>query len=377
MDYQSPCWPSAGDERLLRAATSPRERAHAEWLSWTKDAGTDPLPRALARLRPLLWHNLRGLDDPRLRECAAAYRRTRYGNYLKIDALLPVVRGLEAAGVRVLLLKGWALIARVYGDPGLRPMGDVDVLVHPEDAGHAAAWLNEHGFTGRATAAQPLRPHSSPFSSLSGVIDLHEQALEDGWEPGVDEALRGGAERASLLGGPIAVPNPGDLLLLACAQADRWDWDTPYRWIPDAMAVLSSGAPIDWDRLVDQAVRRGLGPRIKDALAYLAQRLEAPVPAAVTARLERERTPMVDRLIRRARATAPDRRNLLEAAALHIGEYRRLVGKGAIRPGPGGLIGAVQRVWELPSPWAVPGHLLRRGVRRILVRSDRLRRPIE
>jgi len=48
-----------------------------------------------------------------------------------------VFRHLRAAGVEPILIKGWS-IARRYPEPGLRPYGDIDLLVRHEDYSNAS-----------------------------------------------------------------------------------------------------------------------------------------------------------------------------------------------------------------------------------------------
>ncbi|MHB8879835.1 MAG: nucleotidyltransferase family protein, partial [Myxococcaceae bacterium] len=47
--------------------------------------------------------------------------------------LLRALDGLQAVGVRPVLLKGFALASRIYPDPFLRPTSDVDLLLAPEE----------------------------------------------------------------------------------------------------------------------------------------------------------------------------------------------------------------------------------------------------
>src|SRR5262249_8985857 len=61
--------------------------------------------------------------------------------------LASVCTALAAHGIQAATLKGWAL-ARLYGRPGLRPVGDVDLLVRREDLDHARTVLA--GFEGGA-----------------------------------------------------------------------------------------------------------------------------------------------------------------------------------------------------------------------------------
>ncbi|CAN5708952.1 hypothetical protein BH20ACI3_BH20ACI3_03430 [soil metagenome] len=51
---------------------------------------------------------------------------------------------LSCAGVESLLVKGWS-IARLYPEPGIRPYGDIDLCVRPEDYGTAREVLRTAG----------------------------------------------------------------------------------------------------------------------------------------------------------------------------------------------------------------------------------------
>ena len=50
-----------------------------------------------------------------------------------LDLLRQILREMNARGVTPLLLKGSDLVTRVYDDVALRPIGDIDLLVRPED----------------------------------------------------------------------------------------------------------------------------------------------------------------------------------------------------------------------------------------------------
>jgi len=62
-----------------------------------------------------------------------------------LEAKIPAAfERLRARGVEPLLGKGWA-VARLYPRPGLRPYGDIDLYVRPEDERAARAALDETG----------------------------------------------------------------------------------------------------------------------------------------------------------------------------------------------------------------------------------------
>jgi len=59
---------------------------------------------------------------------------------------LGVVEALRRRDVPSVVLKGPSLGDRLYGDPSLRPSGDIDLLVAPEDFERALSALAEHGY---------------------------------------------------------------------------------------------------------------------------------------------------------------------------------------------------------------------------------------
>ena len=61
------------------------------------------------------------------------YYNTFAQNTLMYRELARILESFSEAGIPVILLKGAALALTVYEDIGLRPMGDLDLLVRPED----------------------------------------------------------------------------------------------------------------------------------------------------------------------------------------------------------------------------------------------------
>src|SRR3954466_11327203 len=87
-------------------------------------------------------------------------RTTQHAHAAAVRArvLANVSRAMAQATVPFLVLKGAALAHLVYGDPGLRPMRDVDLLVHPADGQRALHVLTRCGFR-PGGALVPSRHH--------------------------------------------------------------------------------------------------------------------------------------------------------------------------------------------------------------------------
>jgi hypothetical protein len=133
---------------------------------------------------------------------------------------------LSARGVSPLLVKGWAC-ARFYPEPGLRPFGDVDLFVHPE----------------QITATEEVLgvPVNSSQRHLldvkSKVPSLYGRTLSEMVES---------AQRVSLRGATACVPSHEDHLRLLCLHFLRHGAWRPL-WLCDIAAALEARpAGFDW-----------------------------------------------------------------------------------------------------------------------------------
>ena len=189
---------------LLGLITDPSRLARAELLDlgvrWTHLGAV-----ALAhRVAPLVSRGFRALgagahlppEAARLRDqCHAVYVHTAASNTRMLAEVGRIVPPLQRAGIPVILLKGAAVAGTLFGDLGLRYMGDVDLLV-PIDA-RARAWdalesLGYHLVPGapadlraRARRAGLLPARPGPLSrELSARIyerfHLHYYLMRDG-----------------------------------------------------------------------------------------------------------------------------------------------------------------------------------------------------
>ncbi len=100
----------------------------------------------------LLYHNLNKIQEGCLipKDVMDKLKKTYYGNVTRnMDLYEELKRILEAfheKGVKVIVLKGAALEKIVYGDIGLRPMYDIDLLVKKEDLPYAEKIVSELGY---------------------------------------------------------------------------------------------------------------------------------------------------------------------------------------------------------------------------------------
>jgi len=292
-------WPGPDEELVLRAAIAEDEGAIAHWETWLHRNDIDRLSFASYRLLPLVYRNLSrfGYVSPVMAKLKGAYRQSWVRNQLLLETTAAVVGELAEIGVATVLLKGLPMALRTYGDVGARSMGDADLLVRPERAVDAFAWLNSAGWVPtRGGRFDPARRSSVGLASRDGLeVDLH-------WYPIADRPFPAAADPFWEGAGPLGVSNieavnPTDQMLLALVQGLTWEKDLPIRWIPDVVLSLRRhGDELDWARFLDLAARIGVSTHVGRGLAYLDATFDdVPIPLHVRPALRRRARPLSER----------------------------------------------------------------------------------
>ncbi len=164
-------------------------------------------------MAPLLLHLLRqsgGAPPPRVeRVLQGLALQHRAANAVRFGALREVLDGLAGAGIPVLVLKGAALAHLVYPEPGLRPMGDLDLLVPPDVLAPALETLRGLGYRdlppNPGALWQAEHRHPPPVRRIAGgtpvVIELHTDLFAQSGERSPDTG--------DVWADPRPVPLPG------------------------------------------------------------------------------------------------------------------------------------------------------------------------
>jgi hypothetical protein len=349
---------------LLRAAVLDGEDARAAYEAWRAALVWDDLDPPSQRLIPLLHRRLvaAGVEDPLLHRMRGLHRRAWVVNELRLEDGARAAGALVEAGIDVILLKGAAIAVRWIDDPGLRPMGDLDLLVRPADAPRAierlvaSGWQAVAGDPTRFDAVDLARIHAAGLRAASGEeIDLHWRALREGSSG--DEPLWARAEPADLRGVPVRVLAPEDHVFHACAHAATWAAFGRIDWIADAAVIVrSSGAGFDWDRVASLAVAERLEIPVAELLATLEEVVGLGVPDRVVRRLRLRRPRVLDRVEASARRQRPGDLGRVAAAVVAVQDHRRRVDGLRRRPALVGLPSFARQRWGVEGTRAAVGY---------------------
>jgi hypothetical protein len=202
-------------------------------------------------------------------------------------------------------IKGVALTIGYYRDYSLRPVEDLDLLVHWRDARNAIEllrcqgwkclnpWADANGFSNLTRQNE----HALHFCDSSGCdLHLHWNLFPFCLGPDTDEEFWSAGRKATLEASTWQVLNPADELLDICMQRNGADQPMPILWVPDAVAVIEKSPNINWHRLLHQAQKRKLTIAVSSALNQIHQIFPHLVPPEILSEINRSKVTVFEYL---------------------------------------------------------------------------------
>ena len=172
------------------------------------------------RVRASHWHT-----SPAASELRQAYRIHSVQAVLHELQIKETIQLLRSHGVEAILVKGWS-IARLYFEPGLRPYGDIDLCVRPDQYLIAKRFVAD-------LATRDIR------------VDLHQGF--DGFGSQSWDQLHARSHCLEIEGIKVRTLRPEDHLRLLCFHFLREGAWRPL-WLCDvSLATETLAADFDWD----------------------------------------------------------------------------------------------------------------------------------
>ncbi|HEY2988588.1 MAG TPA: nucleotidyltransferase family protein [Candidatus Binatia bacterium] len=361
-DSLSVVLPTREETLLLRACLFSSDSARQAWKEWKSRAtevedGLVGNNGAVKNLRPLVFDALRchgmELDKESWTFLRSAYLKEELRSKIFRRICRDILLLLAKEGIPTIVLKGTALAETVYKNPVLRHSHDIEILIKDQDISRAATLLRALDFKGvepksrpgishftlEHKSALPLVLHSRLFQ-----IPYHNTSLAEMWSRRQDCHIAD--VRTHILA-------PCDNLLHVCGHAFYSRSRQSLRWVSDAWLVIDRHRDLDWDLLLDCARQSRLVLPLSVTLSYLAEELDAAIPATFFNRLfaAASKSTAIERefaLFGARSASAGSFRNLIRKARGWRG--RASVLKWMLCPSPDYLfwVQQIRRSWLLP-----------------------------
>ena len=227
--------------------------------------------------------------------------------YLVIeDTVRQALLVLQKAGLRPVVLKGLA-VAEFYPRGGLRPTGDVDLLVHPNDLAAARSSLEAAGWSAVVSgrwAEDYLQREGYCWQAArpgEAVLEVHYRL----WGSVAPEFAVAAFE-ASVEALDLRRPCTEDLIVMAASHA--WRQASPRRGADflDVALVLENASDLDYDRLLHRVELSAQHLPVALCLRALGDSVPEPARHWLAAQLVPLLRGRERRLYRTTRETDPD-----------------------------------------------------------------------
>lgn len=126
------------------------------------------------------------------------WEQAYFGNFLRneeyFEQLKTLLTRCEKEGIPIIVLKGPALIGRIYKDPALRTLSDLDILCSPTDFHRVVTIARQMGYTMMDDGDDPASAHHVAMVWAAGgailefhfmpyeVIQNHERFMQLAWD---------------------------------------------------------------------------------------------------------------------------------------------------------------------------------------------------
>lgn len=197
-------------------------------------------------------------------------------NLYLTSELLRVHAVLRKRGIEAIPLKGPALASQIYGDLGLRPFSDIDMLVRREQMLEAESAVKALGYEPEFTIPPQhrerwLRQQCELTFRRAGSIrlELHWDIAHPHFtlESGVEEFW---SRLGTVQVGDAVLPNLAsqDLLFTLIVHGTRHAWSR-MMWVVDVAEFLKTNPALDWERFWQESRSRGAGRMMATGLALV------------------------------------------------------------------------------------------------------------
>jgi hypothetical protein len=294
---------TAEAELLVHCARLDIDQARADRIGALLDRGLDwPRMVALAQrnaLIPLLYFHLNRIapgkvPPERLRELRERFQSNSALNVWLTGEMINLLELFEQNQIPAIPYKGPAISVGIYGKLSLRQFADLDILIPEKDVWKATELLIDRGY--RAHFVIPERKQAA-FIRLSYVrlfkresdnttVELHWRVAPRFFGASFDTSTLWQRTRMiPLQKARIRIPLSVDLIMMLCIHGAKDCWER-LEWVCGLAELVRSDAVIDWDELLERARDAHCLAIVSMGLLLAHDLLDAPIPAAVVARLQ-------------------------------------------------------------------------------------------
>jgi hypothetical protein len=265
-----------------------------DWDYLLNAAAENSVMPLLGRHFPPLAANI--APPERIERLKGACRATTLRGLALTGELIKIMSQFRARGVSAIPYKGPVLAAQAYGDVALREYEDLDVILWQRDLEKAHDMMLSLGYRARFPW---IHSSGTPASLAPGeynyvddkrriIVELHTELTLRHFPVALDlDEFSRQLVSVSLSGHPVKTFSAEDGLSALCVHGAKDFWER-ISWVADISELVQRVPGLDWDAAWKRAERLRAERMLSLGLALAGGLLDAPFPAEVRSRVERD-----------------------------------------------------------------------------------------
>ena len=202
------------------------------------------------------------------------------------DSLAKVLHEFAERSVPTVLLKGAALCLDTYDDMALRPFGDLDILIPRERVNECRSVMEALGYKLVKGIYFPIPDDQNDelgcewaYVQAESIVELHWNLVTRLSPFRIDvESLWEGTREVEAEGERALALSLENQLLHLCLHQYKHHWEHLRDLTDIALFIDRHGEAMNWQKLVRDGHRQGVGRCVYYCLALAEKLLDAPVP---------------------------------------------------------------------------------------------------
>jgi len=286
----STAWPTKSQLTLLKAALLPPEQAEPHWYQFITEHNLQELDHGCTQVLPMAFINLkdRMKNDINKKICLSSYKYVWAKNHLLMHDAKTLLSLLNKHGIDVCVLKGAAFIGHYYPDYGMRVLGDIDLLVKPNQMSALIDLLESNQYKIKSNQdevnARGLLKlfYARSFVNDRGTdFDIHQYLSPFLVNRDFTKRLWMNKRPIDLfdIKNLAYVLSPTYQLLHTVLHGLQYAPVSSVRWVVDATNLLNHhGTYIDWNELIEVCSTHHLNLPMRQSLDFLSKELQIKIP---------------------------------------------------------------------------------------------------
>jgi hypothetical protein len=225
------------------------------------------------------------VPQPYLEQLNQIYNSNLYRNVILSNELKKLLAAFSQHGIKAIVLKGTILAYQLYGNPGLRTVTDMDILIPLEKVTQASSLIMEMGYRQSFSSQAWDHPfHELPYCKMAQfpfMIELHWDLDDQRIVTAPSQEIWRRAKLLDTPEGTVMVLSPEDILLFLSNHLSKHSSQLLRSLIDIAELLKKYNGTLDWDYILKSAHKWGVKTAVYCALKRSKELLLAPVPASV------------------------------------------------------------------------------------------------